>query len=395
MSEWLTRATEALRGEKEPEPQPFEIDCECGTHHGGFRRRRHQRIICRSCGTALFVLAYDSYPPPLAPQPRKKKKQKRSARASARHKSDNVTAQAAVDAGRVLATKAVRGVSEASARMATRTTDTGRGLWQRTVATAQTVVRFWTPFRIVLLCIVLAVGVTALLTMRSGANEAAIARLIQSDENARQALADGEIGLAREQFTAAVAALDQLDRHTDPLACEIRQLHRETIVMQELLAASVFDVAMEAEEALAAGELEEFRREFRIHHHNRWLVVEGPVARVARSPQGGYYRLEIPAAIGAEARSLVISGRLAALDSLKFRDSQRVVILAGQLRNCELSSDRGSWVLRLNPETAFLWADAANYAALGLTSPDEEHAAAIRQILATQSLANGIPHDRL
>jgi hypothetical protein len=387
MSEWLTKATEALRGEKEPEPQPFEIDCECGTHHGGFRRRKHQRIICRSCGTALFIMPSDTYPPPLAPEP--KKKRKRKGRRSAR-RHEVVPTQAAVDAGRALASKAVSEVTQASAQVAARTSDAGRGLWQRITGLALSVVRFWSPFRIVILCIVLAVGGTVFLTVRTGADEAALSRLKESDEQAREALADGDLAAAQEQFAVAVDALDQLGWVTKPLACEIRQFHRETTAMQDLLTASPFDVAADAEDAFVHGRLDEFDRQFQLHHAHRWIVLEGPVARVGRTARGGYYRIDVPSAIGDKRRTLVISGRLPALDTLKFRDAPRDVILAGQLKSCELSGDRRSWVLRLEPQTAFLWSDPGNYAAIGMASSDPEQVEAVNRILTTQSLANGL-----
>lgn len=387
MSEWLTKATEALRGEKDPDPQPFEIDCECGTHHGGFRRRKHQRIICRSCGTALFIMPSDPYPPPLAPEPRKKRKRK--GRRSAR-RTEAVSAQAAVDVGRAIASKAVSEVTHASAEVAARTKGAGRSLWQRITGAAMAVVRFWTPFRIVILCIILAVSGTAFLTFRSGSQEAAVIRLSESNDKAREALANGEIGAAQEQFAIAVEALDRLDRHADPLASEIRQLHRETTAMQDLLPSSLFEIAAEADEAFLHGSLEEFDAKFRLQHADRWIVLEGPVARVGRTARGGYYRIDVPAAIGEERRTLVISGRLPALDALKFRHPQRDVVVAGQLKSCELSADRRSWVFRLEPRTAFLWANADNYAALGLTSADPEQADAVSLVLATQSLANGL-----
>ena len=55
-----------------------------------------------------------------------------------------------------------------------------------------------------------------------------------------------------------------------------------------------------------------------------------------------------------------------------------------------LSSDRRSWILRLEPRTAFLWSTPGNYGALGLTSPDAERAALTNRILSTQALANGL-----
>ena len=289
-----------------------------------------------------------------------------------------------------MASRAVTGVSEASAQVAARTTDAGRGFWQRVRAGGMAVSRFWSSFRLVLLGIFVVIGGTAFLTLRSGSQESAIARLIQSNQDARQALSNGDLAAANDQFQVAVAALDQLDRHTDTLACEIRQLHRETSVIRDLLPSSVFDVVTEAEDAFVQDELDEFDEQFRLLHRNRWIVLEGPVTRIGRSPEGGHYRIDVPVAIGDDDRSMAISGRIPALDELKFRDSRRDVIFAGQLKSCRLSPDRQSWILRLEPRTAFLWAGAENYAALGLMVDDSERADAVKGILETQALANGL-----
>ena len=64
MAGWLTKAAGAFRGEQPEQPAPFEVVCQCGVQHSGVRRRKPQRIICRACGTALFVLPRDGYPPP-------------------------------------------------------------------------------------------------------------------------------------------------------------------------------------------------------------------------------------------------------------------------------------------------------------------------------------------
>jgi hypothetical protein len=275
-------------------------------------------------------------------------------------------------------------------QVAARTSNAGRGIGQRVSAGGSAVVRFWTPFRLVLLGILFAIGGTAWLTLHSGSQEDAIARLIEANQNARDALVEQDFSTAHDQFKVAVTALDLLDRRDDPLACEIRQLHRETAVIRDLLPSSVFDVVADADAAVAEGTRDAFDVDFRLRHRSRWIVLEGPVTRLGPSPEGGHYRIDFPAAIGDQQRSLVVSGRLPALDSLKFRDSRRDVIFAGQLIGCELSSDRQSWILRLEPRTAFLWSNPTNYGALGLTSPDAEQAAATNSILATQSLANGL-----
>jgi len=71
MSGWLSRLTSSGAAAAD-EPQPFQVNCECGVGHSGLRRKVSQRIICRTCGSALFVLPKNIYPAPTA---QKKKKE--------------------------------------------------------------------------------------------------------------------------------------------------------------------------------------------------------------------------------------------------------------------------------------------------------------------------------
>ena len=63
MPNWLTKATGALSRQAEEEPQTFQVTCECREQHTGQRKSRPQRIICQTCGAALFVLPKNVYPP--------------------------------------------------------------------------------------------------------------------------------------------------------------------------------------------------------------------------------------------------------------------------------------------------------------------------------------------
>ena len=64
MNKWFSKATNVFKGSAEETPQPFELQCECGVRHAGLRKKAPQRIVCRECGSSLFVLPRDVYPTP-------------------------------------------------------------------------------------------------------------------------------------------------------------------------------------------------------------------------------------------------------------------------------------------------------------------------------------------
>jgi len=80
MSEWISKAANVFKRDVSETPQPFEVHCECGQKHGGIRRSRQQHLVCKTCGSSLFVLPHDTYPPPHVPKSSgKKRKRKPSA----------------------------------------------------------------------------------------------------------------------------------------------------------------------------------------------------------------------------------------------------------------------------------------------------------------------------
>jgi hypothetical protein len=388
MSGWLAKASGALRGDAPETPQPFEVLCECGMRHSGVRRRKPQRIVCRSCGTALFILPRDPYPIPSAPAPKRKKKRKRGRRQAAPRVPVRKRLQ---EAGGEAAHKAAAGVKRASSRAAQGAAAVGVGIWTHLAAYVCGFIGMWTPFRLVAAAIVLFALATFAWTFRSRTQEQAIVDLKAADEAARVALVAQNFPAAQTELSRAVAALDALDRHQDPLAREIRQLYRETTVLQQISAYSPFEIATEAEEFVAQGSRAAWEQRFTERYARVWIVLEADARRTGSSPDGGQYVFEFPFyALGNARRGLRIAGTLPALDSLSPSSDPGKVVLAGQLAACTLSADGRVWDLRLDAATAFLWANVDSYQALGFTFDDADSEQRLRETLRKQARTLGL-----
>ena len=72
---------------------------------------------------------------------------------------------------------------------------------------------------------------------------------VRAAEAARKALQERQIAAAHEHLTVAVAALDKLQRRDDPLAREIRLLHRESTAIRDALPISPLQMVVEADTA--------------------------------------------------------------------------------------------------------------------------------------------------
>jgi len=354
MSGWLTKAAGAFRGEQPEQPDPFEVVCECGVRHSGLRRRKPQRIICRACGTALFVLPRDSYPTPLAPPPKKRRRKSSEA-------EDSTAFQ-----------QVATNVFQASEKVGRSAAHVGMGVGARLRTWVLAFLALWTPLRLVMLGSVAVCGATAAYVLLSDRSEQTVAELKTANEAARKFLKDRQMVAAREQLAAAVVALDKLDRRDDALAREIRQLHREVGAISDALPISPLQVVVEADAAYEQGGGEKWQDTFRTQYRNRWMIMDGFVQRQSDGPDRGQSTISLPLRIGPTRRSVSLNFELPDLDRLT-KGKPREAVFAVQLTDCDLSADRRTWKLRVNPQSAFLWGTLENYEAAGFTfgTPDE------------------------
>jgi len=352
------------------------VGCRCGMRHTGLRRRREQRIVCRSCGASLFVLPRDSYPAP-KPRPVRKKKPRRAAKQRERTEVDPT----------MVVRRAAAGVAATAAQVGTGTAKLGAKVGAGAVGSAKAVRKFWTPLRLVAAGMMLVLAATLVWSFRTDNREQAIRDLKLAEEAAREALAEDDLESAHQNFSRAVAALDELERHDDPLAQEIRQLDRELTAIRDQAMASPLEIATEAER-LADDSADDWESQFRSRHEGRWVVIDGPFRRVQVVGGEGRYEVDIPFRMSKSNHGVRITGTLPALDALSIDNEPQNVIVAAQLSRCDYSGANRAWEIELKPETAFLWSSVDNYTRLGFTLEDQETEQRVRRTLERQSRAN-------
>ena len=383
------------------EAQPFAIDCECGQPHTGERRRRYQQIICKECGTALFVLPSNPYPPPPYPKSKQPTERRRRDRqldeAAARESlSDSVMELPVMAADRFgsfwrrLVGAASRGVG-GTLRSVGRT---GRGF-----------VDWFTPVKLAVLTLVavmIAAGTWQVLrSVRQ--HHQTIVRDLAPD--AARAWEEGDIARAAALYGEVAASADYLKLDT-PEAGAARVLGRELNVLANLSFETLPEVIEALPEAAFGSDakdddakddgIEEEKDDakdgepddavqlsdaYLARLARTWFVWEGPVVRG---------QLPLPVTIRGQPVRL-LADDLPALAAMP--DDADEIVLAMQVAGVERSG-RG-WTVRFDPDTAFLWASIGTYEKLGIPYEFGHERSRVKALLKAQRSWAGAGDDPL
>jgi hypothetical protein len=211
-----------------------------------------------------------------------------------------------------------------------------------------------------------------------------------ANEEARKALDEHEIGTAAQHLAAAVAALDELKRHDDPLAREIRQLNREAIAIRDSLPVSPLQIVAEADAAHEAGQDAAWGETFRTQYRNRWMIVDGLASRQLTGEARGQHTVKLPLQFGRTGRGVEFNVALADLDLIAKGGKPRRAVFAVQLTSCELSPDQRTWKLGTDSQSAFLWGTISNYEEAGFSFETPEERQELEHLLAAQLRVLGL-----
>ncbi len=390
MSSWLSRAKGALSGrEAEVAPEPVEIVCPCGRSVEAVRRPAFQRVLCKACGEAFFLLPADVYPRPVTKvrkvKPAKSVEQTQS-KSSAKSAASSVTAPETAVAperpGIDLSAEFRAGLAKVRAQ--------------------------FTPLRLIALSLLTVVCMTGWWQWNRSAESAAEIDFKAATDAGMTAMQKPDFVEAAQQFGRAAAAADRL-RRNDPGAEQVRQRFRQLTALNSLLTRSLFEVIESAratrlrETALAA------QSEFANLHAGRWIVLQSDVTPHADSASTTVLPWEQRVQIFDE--PVILTGSLpvfskvpatsmspspapnaegappnAPLSQSPLNDlGQREVFFAAQVESLQWSDEKSAWVLTLRSSSGFLWTDYDLLLAAGLP-PDELHTEArLRAMLAEQS----------
>jgi len=424
MNGWFSKpAGSVFKSEVPDAPQPYIIRCcSCGEEQRGLRQAEFQRLVCKVCETPLFILPRDVYPVPAvkveptvesgttgaiavleeesfssqreeskpAQKQRKRKnsvKQKRDKKPSApaalptlselRQRIRDAEKPKRVEVAEAVPQKpgALDGVGTALGEM-------GRGAHREFV-------RFWSPFRILALVVVIVMLFTGAWTIRQSllANAVKIAK--QEGELGLAAIDSEDWTKARDHLQRAAAALDRLGR-TDAESQTIRQYARETQAQFGLCDLSLEELLTKAQAELQGRDQKDDRKNrLLIGYQGDWMVIEGLVRDVGKgNSRSRNYEIQLPA--GPHGQQAIIRVNFPVLREMIPLDGQKSLLLAGAIQDIELTKT-GQWMVTLNPASGFLWTHLNTYRAIGFEFNPLKPQAVVEEELRIQARAMGVP----
>lgn len=437
MDNWFSKAANVFRREKDEQPLPFQLTCECGQDHVGLRRNRHQHVVCKSCGSSVFVLARDVYPAPKEP--------KRASQLPVEESRDDIPARLAHDPvvdqpvanEELISPELVEEVPEnpepyrtvkrktvaerppgmeitqvelpltprerkerERAREERESRDRERASRKSPAVPAGPPLSevlggmlrsLFTPFKILAMGFVLLLALSAFLLIRQ-LNQQSAQRTIQADlEAGRVAATEGDWIAARDHFEAATQAVDVLHR-TDPEASEIRQMFRESTALTRLSPESLLDLLDEAEEYERTHKPEEISPYLLSRHGVDWYVIDAPVKPRTVDPAAkpkveNPFEVVFPWIMPESGRSVRVEADMACFAEL-VENEPRPVLFGAQLAGCQLEGN--TWVIRLEPRGGFVWSNRMTYEALRLPENPDRPIEQLEPFLEAQAKVMGM-----
>ena len=384
MSNWISKAANAFKGDDSSSSQTFELWCDCGQKHAGVRRAKWQRIVCRACGGSLFVLQRDPYPPPKErAEPRVSSSMEDAAVPEEEEETSSPIDEYEVPEPPRRETsrpKPLAAVDERPKRTLPPL------VAAPSLSPAKSNGGFWKPFRIIMAVIALLGAVTGFMLYQSSQRSSAERALKDSIDQIKDAILHGEWVEARNQLSIAVKSVDRLGRDDDD-AHRFRQQLRETTAMTSLLSQPLSDLLIEADKAKASGETE--LATFQFKAQGQWLFIEGQAEPMlsAKKTSRVQYRIPLPFTVGAENLPVEVVIVSSELSRLLAKSESESVVVAVQVQAIQPSEDQKSWQIVAEPESTVLWASRQMYLGIGYTAEEAEGVAAT---LARQAKSLGV-----
>lgn len=382
MSNWFSKATNVFKGPGDEVPRPFEMECECGVRHAGLRKRSPQRIVCRDCGTSLFVLPRDVYPPPRvvaapsapaapaseagsAPDPEQPSKGARSESHESDARPGLAPVQSILDEVVVLDDEAERKARKPKKKKAE---EPARPEPPRPPQ------RLLRPYHFILAAVGLVLVFTGYYAISSQNYEHALVTYKEQAELGMAAVSQQKWLDAKPHLEQAADAADILDRH-DAEATRIRQYRSETVAMGLLAPASLIEIVAEADRTLPDN-VHLWPADFHSKYYDRWLILELPARRLKLDPSRDTLTTYLEWSVPTETGRPVVLATFPALEKFPLTEQPRTVIIGVQLESVTWeplnSKDTvGRWIIRFNQENSILWTDLDAYQAAGMTFSDE------------------------
>lgn len=374
MANWLSRAT-SLFQQNAPQPEPFEVVCDCGGRVIGERTKAYQKPNCNSCGRPVFVLPLNVYPtnrPPAKsgkspadtsakPPPPIPQEQSPAGRSSSPGKGGS---------GKEVAAKTKEGRSANEAKVI-----------DDALFVAPVRKPFFTPLRKIISAIVVLSSLTVGGIWYRYRLETAKITVSRAAEAGFAALRERDFTTAARELGKAKSAVDIIGR-TDDAAHEIRRSSREATAITKLASTSIADIL---QTVVATGNPDR-KDSLRLPSADRgaWVIFDTGILPSEKIKN----RFVVESPIQFDDGTVTIEIETTIFKKLpRIDDSTETirVIFAAQLDKIAYSRDDDSKiVLTLNGATAFLWSNFNTYTAIGYLPFDEDSEKQTRAVLEHQ-----------
>ncbi len=353
---WFNSTTSPPTGTKEAEQQVVELICACREKVHGIRSGRPKRVVCRKCGSVLFLLPQSPYPLPRAIQ-----KSKSPARGKSKSNSPSS------DSGKKKSSRRTRRpFTLAGAVRSFFYWMLFPFLWSAaTLRTATVTAVRWMirplPMAVILTTIIL--SVTGYFVVRKWQFDRAISLLTILPEQGQRLLDEGKTAEAADVMRQVSLALQTVNRR-DPESLRLMQLARELEALRNLSPTSIDELVAETIEVRGQSLLK-WNDFLSRNLSSCWLVLD---SSAVREDESGKPSLEIYLSINGESVRLVLdlsSSLVTVAESTPTR-----VILAAKIRQCE-SEGRLGWKIVLDPSSVVFLTDRRVYAELHMSAGDE------------------------
>jgi len=317
-----------LRKTQESEPeQKWNVHCLCDHDLAGIRKETAQKIVCPHCERVQFILPNNTYPSPK----RTKKKRKRREGEPLRKIALRYAGEQIRRVVHILILGSLRKVAAAL----------------HSIMTA--VLAWFTPLRSAISLLIVIIAFAGFYGYQQQSQAKALQVLREAIVEGEQFLKQGQWGDATEQYHRAAQAVKQLGRE-DEFAWQVLQKDRELQAIQGLCILS-----LEAIIDAAAGEghtTQDWQSEFNTMINNRWLVMESWI-RLDAGKEDPDAILSYSMPIGEEKVNFLWPAKLF---GPLLQNPPLHVFCAGQIQSVEPAEDpRFDWVVKMRPESAFLW----------------------------------------
>lgn len=364
---WFQKAQSSF-GRKEPQVQPYQLDCACGARAVGVRLAQSQRLTCRGCGLTLFVLPLCPYPVPKSLQAAFFGMEAPAAPEKKAKKGDATAPAPAVPKPAPAKPVPVR---------------PPRRTWEEYRAVQ---LAWWrnqlTPLRLIALALCLTLVATGSFLWNNMRTEQARRALEPALEKGREAYAAHDFSTAARELHIAHGALRQLGRNDD-LTRKVFQQYREAQAAASLMSGDFSEALTELLNDKGSDDLED-RSKRRLG--GQWLLVDAEFQVIEAAAGGGkVWRSEAP---------LLIGDALCWIELSERRQSDWPTITPGKPRRlifaatCDsvsrLKDQPTDCRLRLEEQSVVFWTDPVGYSGLVPRPDDPEERKLLEQVFQSQ-----------